>query len=32
MALRGDRLLLLPEDNPSRLFEFRLTAGSAGNR
>jgi hypothetical protein len=25
MALRGDRLLLLPEDGPSRLFEFRLT-------
>lgn len=24
MALRGDRLLLLPEDSPSRLFEFRL--------
>lgn len=24
MALRGDRLLLLPEDNPSRLFEFRV--------
>jgi len=25
MAIRGDRLLLLPEDSPSRLFEFRLT-------
>ena len=24
MAIRGDRLLLLPEDSPSRLFEFRL--------
>ncbi len=24
MALRGNRLLLLPEDSPSRLFEFRL--------
>jgi len=24
MALRGDRLLLLPEDSPSRLFEFRV--------
>jgi hypothetical protein len=24
MALRGNRLLLLPEDGPSRLFEFRL--------
>lgn len=24
MALRGDRLLLLPEDAPSRLFEFRV--------
>jgi len=24
MAVRGDRLLLLPEDSPSRLFEFRL--------
>lgn len=25
MALRGGRLLLLPEDGPSRLFEFRFT-------
>jgi hypothetical protein len=24
MAIRGNRLLLLPEDSPSRLFEFRL--------
>jgi hypothetical protein len=24
MAIRGDRLLLLPEDAPSRLFEFRI--------
>jgi hypothetical protein len=24
MALRGDRLFLLPEDTPSRLFEFRV--------
>src|SRR4051812_4345897 len=27
MAVRGDRLLLLPEDSPSRLFEFRLEGG-----
>jgi hypothetical protein len=26
MALRGDRLLLLPEDSPSRVFEYRLTS------
>jgi hypothetical protein len=26
MALRGDRLYLLPEDSPSRLFEFRITS------
>jgi hypothetical protein len=25
MAIRGDRILLLPEDSPSRLFEFRLS-------
>ena len=24
MAVRGDRLFLLPEDGPSRLFEFRV--------
>jgi hypothetical protein len=24
MAIRGDRLMLLPEDGPSRLFEFRV--------
>ena len=24
MALRGNRIFLLPEDSPSRLFEFRL--------
>jgi hypothetical protein len=29
MALRGNRLLLLPEDGPSRLFEFRLLEGAA---
>jgi len=27
MAVRGNRLLLLPEDAPSRLFEFRLPGG-----
>jgi hypothetical protein len=26
MAVRGDRLWLLPEDGPSRLFEFKLAA------
>ena len=26
MALRGDRLFLLPEDSPSRLFEFSFRA------
>jgi hypothetical protein len=26
MAVRGDRLYLLPEDSPSRLFEFRITS------
>jgi hypothetical protein len=26
MAVRGDRLFLLPEDGPSRLFEFRVDA------
>ena len=26
MALRGDRIFFLPEDSPSRLFEFRLAA------
>jgi hypothetical protein len=32
MALRGGRLLLLPEDSPSRLFEFRLPpTASTGN-
>jgi len=25
MAVRGDRLFLLPEDDPSRLFEFRVS-------
>jgi hypothetical protein len=24
MAIRGDRVLFVPEDSPSRLFEFRL--------
>ena len=28
MALRGTRLLLAPEDSPSRLFEFRLPAAA----
>ena len=26
MAVRGDRIFLLPEDSPSRLFQFRLVA------
>lgn len=29
MALRGDQLFLLPEDAPSRLFQFRLTGVAA---
>jgi hypothetical protein len=24
MAIRGDRILLLPEDSPSRLFQFSV--------
>jgi hypothetical protein len=26
MAIRGDRILLLPEDSPSRLFQFSFVA------
>lgn len=28
MAIRANRLLLLPEDSPSRLFEFRLSSSA----
>jgi hypothetical protein len=32
MAIRGDRILLLPEDSPSRLFEFRLEPANQAPR
>lgn len=32
MAIHGDRILLLPEDSPSRLFEFRLGRAETSHR